>query len=403
MNEADGSTTHRGVQQDGVHGLPPRDAMDESARKLRDTYAITPGAPLFRREFGFFTLDVWKEQGLPDNTDLADLFQLDPPGNHHLGQLGWCEAAFVPPFEVKVIEQRGAHEVEQDAAGRRVLYFKGRRSGFMPEYLEHPVKDERTWEENVKWRLDPRAQERYADLEARMAVAKDAAARGLMISQNLIGGYMYLRSLIGPADLLYMVCEHPELIHDCMRTWFVLADAVIARHQQHVTLDELFLAEDICYNGGALISPDMMREFLLPYYRQLIRNIRARQIDKRRRMFIHVDTDGYAPAVIPIYREIGMDVMSPFEVAAGCDVVAIGRQYPDLVLFGGIDKRVLAAGKAAIDRHLERILPAMRARGGYIPTCDHGVPEEVRLEDYLHYRKRCVELGTNPGQSVADR
>ncbi len=27
-----------------------------------------------------------------------------------------------------------------------------------------------------------------------------------------------------------------------------------------------------------------------------------------------------------------MDVMSPFEIAAGCDPVAIGRQYPDLVM-----------------------------------------------------------------------
>jgi len=85
--------------------------------------------------------------------------------------------------------------------------------------------------------------------------------------------------------------------------------------------------------------------------------------------------------------------MDPFEVAAGCDVVAIGEKYPSLVVMGGIDKRVLARGPAAIDKMVERILPAMRARGGYIPTCDHGVPEEVSLADYRHYRKRCVELG----------
>ena len=35
----------------------------------------------------------------------------------------------------------------------------------------------------------------------------------------------------------------------------------------------------------------------------------------------------------------------------------------------------------------------MHARGGYIPTCDHGVPEEVPYKDYLYYRKRCIELG----------
>jgi uroporphyrinogen decarboxylase len=98
--------------------------------------------------------------------------------------------------------------------------------------------------------------------------------------------------------------------------------------------------------------------------------------------------------VIPLYQEsIGLDVMSPFEVAAGCDVVENGKQFPGVAMFGGIDKRVLAQGRKAIDAHVERILPAMRARGGYIPTCDHGVPEEVPYEDYLYYRKRCIELG----------
>ena len=74
-----------------------------------------------------------------------------------------------------------------------------------------------------------------------------------------------------------------------------------------------------------------------------------------------------------------------------CDVVAVGRQHPDLRISGGIDKRVLAEGKEAIDRHLDSILPAMRRRGGYIPTCDHGVPEEVSFENYMHYRKRLLE------------
>ena len=380
-------------RQDGVQGMVSRERMCDSARTLRDTYAITPGAPFFRREFGFFSLDAWKQQGLPEDADLAAFFNYDPPGNFHLGQLGWCEAAFLPAFEVKIIEDRGDHEIEQDYAGRHVLYFKGRRSGFMPEYLDHPVKDWQTWEDDVKWRLDPASEGRYADLETRMAEAKTQAARGMMISQNFIGGYMYLRSLIGPAGVLYMFCEAPDLIHDCMKTWFELADAVIARHQQHVTLDEIYIAEDICYNCGALISPDMMREFLLPYYQQVIANAKARQIDSSRHLYIQVDTDGYAPATIPVYQEIGMDVMSPFEVASGCDVVKLGRQYPDLALFGGIDKRVLASTKEAINKHLEYILPTMRKRGGYIPTCDHGVPEEVPLENYQHYRKRCIELG----------
>lgn len=381
------------VLSDGVHAMVPREHMFPAARKLRDTYAVTPGAPLFRREFGFFTLDTWREQGFPADANLSEVFGYDPPGNFFLGQLGWCEAAFVPAFEVRIIEDRGDHEVEQDSAGRHVLYFKGRRNGFMPEYVDHPVKDWRSWEEDVRWRLDPARSGRFADFDVRMAEAKANAAQGLMCVQNLIGGYMYLRSLIGPSELLYMFCEQPNLIHDCMRAWYELADAVIARHQKHVTIDELFLAEDVCYNHGPLISPEMMREFLLPYYQQIIANLRARQLDPSRKLHIQIDTDGFADPVIAVYKEIGMTVMSPFEAAAGCDVVRAGREHPDLVILGGIDKRVLASSKRDIDAMVERILPPMRERGGYIPTCDHGVPEEVTLDNYLHYRKRCLELG----------
>jgi len=379
---------------DGIHALVPREQMTESSRKLRDTYARTPGIPLFKREFGYYCLERWAEQGMPQDVPLVELFDYDPPGHYPLGQLGWCEAAFDPIFETVVLEDRGEYELEQDFAGRHVLYFKGRRSGFMPEYVDHPVKDRRTWEEDIVWRLDPTTPSRYADLDDRMALVQAAAAQGVMISQNLIGGYMYLRSLIGPEGLLYAFYDMPDVIYAAMETWYKLADAVIARHQEYVTLDEIYLAEDICYNGGCLISPAMMKEFLFPYYQQVIANAKARQLDPTRHIYIQIDTDGYADPVIPLYIEaIGMDVMSPFEVAAGCDVVAIGQQYPGLALFGGIDKRVLAQGTAAIDAMVERILPALRTRGGYIPTCDHGVPEEVSYANYMHYRKRCVELG----------
>lgn len=377
---------------DGIRGMLPREKMSESVRKLRDTYAITPGAPLYRTEFGYYCLDAWKEQGLPEKADLAKLFTYDEPASYGLGNIGWCEAEFDPYFEEKVIEDRGDCEVALDFAGRHVLFFKGRRNGFMPEYLEHPVKDMKTWEENVKWRLNPKSAGRLERIKKRMPDAVKAAKEGKLISQGMVGGYMYLRSLIGPETLLYAFYDMPELIHDCMKTWFGLADAVTTEHQKHVTIEEFFLAEDICYNVGSLISPEMMREFLLPYYRQLIVNIKSRQIDRKRRMFIKIDTDGHAPAVIDVYKEIGMDAMTPFEVASNCDVVEIGRKYPDLVMFGGIDKRVLATTKEKIDKHLEYILPAMRKRGGYVPTCDHGVPEEVSLDNYMHFRKRCVEL-----------
>ena len=388
--------TLKGPQHsEGIATLVPRTQMCAAAAKLRDTYQCTPDAPFYHKTFGLWMcLESWYEQGLDRNVDLNTFFMFNDPGYHELGGLGWCEAAFEPLFEEMFLEDRGAHELVQDAAGRAVMYFKGRRQGFMPEYVGHPVKDRKTWQQNVKWRLNPDSPQRYQDLETRMQAAQAAAAQGLMIQQNLIGGYMFLRSLMGPEDVMYALYDQPDLIHDCMQTWLHLADGVIARHQQHVTLDEIYLAEDICYNHGPLISPDTIKALLFPYYQQLIQNIKARQLDPSRKLYVQVDTDGYCVPIIDLYREgIGMDMLDPFEVASGSDVVKIGRDYPDLIMSGGIDKRILAQDANAIDRYLESILPVMRRRGGYIPTCDHGVPPEVTWENYLHYRRRCVEYG----------
>ncbi len=384
------------MKQDGIHAMVPYEAMTPGAKKMRDFYNRKPDAGIYQKEFGFYSMDRWKSEGYlrQDVTqeELDQLFGFDPQGKYFLGDLGWCEAGFCPVFEEKVLEDRGEYELVQDFAGRSVLCFKNRRNGFMPEYEDHPVKDMKSWEEKCKWRMDPKTPARYEGFEEKMAQAVKAAGEGQVMCQQVVGGYMYLRSLMGPLDLMYLLYDDPELIHDCMKTWFELADAVIARHQQFVTLDEIFFGEDICYNHGTLISHDMIREFLFPYYQQLLENARKRQLDPNRKLHFQLDTDGFSDGVIDLYQELGMDYLSPFEAASGCDVVRTGKERPELLISGGIDKRILAQGKDAIDREIERIMPVMKKRGGYLPTCDHGVPEEVSFENYLHYRKRMLEF-----------
>ena len=364
-----------------------------SIRKIWDFYEMKPDAPIYQKEFGYYVLDRWIREGHLKPQDqvtdydayLRGVFGYDEPAIFTLNGLGWCEAAFLPEFEEKVLEDRGDHELAQDFAGRSVLYFKGRRSGFMPEYVDHPVKDMKTWEENVQWRLDPLTPARYETARAEVAAAEVAAARGMVLSQRVSGGYMYLRSLIGPGELPYMFYDQPELIHALMRAWLEIAEAITSEHQKTLSIDELFLGEDICYNHGCLISPGMVREFLFPYYRQLYEDMKRR--NHGRRLHLQIDTDGFCDPVIDLYREIGMDFMSPFEVAAGCDIVGAAAKYPDLLVSGGIDKRLIAAGGDRIKRHLEHVMPPLRRRGGYIPTCDHGVPEETPFENYVLYRE----------------
>ena len=153
---------------DGIHGMLPREKMSESVRKYWDFMNIRPGAPIYQREFGFYCLEKWqREEGLSPNEDLGKLFGYDGPAVATLMGLGGCEAPFEPVFEEEILEDRGEHELVRDFAGRHVLYFKGRRNGFMPEYVDHPVKDQRTWEEQCLWRLDPKSPERIRKRRSR--------------------------------------------------------------------------------------------------------------------------------------------------------------------------------------------------------------------------------------------
>ena len=364
-----------------------------AGERMRATYQFKPVDHLVRREFYIWeeAIEKWKKEGLSPDYEEKNLFNFDPPGMVGVKlNMGWCEPPFYPPYEEKVIKDEGRTEIIQDLAGRWLRVFKGRRHGFMPHYIEHPVSCMKDWEEDVVFRLDIDDPKRCEGLREKCHKAKEQAKNDkVIVGQGMVGGYMYLRALMGPENLLYAFCDQPDLIHTMMQHWAKLMDKGLEAIQENLALDELGLGEDICYNHGLLISPDMVKEFLLPYYQDVVEKARLRQ---KQKLYFHVDTDGWAEPAIPLYLAAGMDIMSPWEVASGCDVVKIGSEWPHLIMMGGIDKRVLAQGKEAIDQHLEYIIPAMLKRGGYIPTCDHGVPDDVSYENYMYYRKRICEL-----------
>lgn len=364
-----------------------------SAERIRATYERKPVDHLFRREFYFWpqAIERWRAEGMAEDWQERNVFGFDPdPWAALPVHLGWCDCPFAPAYEEKVLEDHGTTQIVQDSSGQIKRVIKGMVHGFMPVYLKNVVGSREDWERDVKPRLDPETPERWTDFEAKMADVKRRVEEGThLLSCNIIAGYMYLRDLFGPEKLLYAFYDVPDLVRDCMAQWLHLMTTCLCRVQDHAPIFRLFLAEDICYKSGPLISPAMFREFLAPHYRELIETLRSRQAE---RLYFEVDTDGNPYDLLPAYIECGLDAMEPFEVAAGCDVVRTAEEYPQLVIAGGIDKRILAAGPEAIDRELERILPPLVARGGYHPTCDHGVPHDVSYANYCHYRQGVMEL-----------
>ncbi|MFQ9801254.1 MAG: hypothetical protein ACLR23_22715 [Clostridia bacterium] len=59
----------------------------------------------------------------------------------------------------------------------------------------------------------------------------------------------------------------------------------------------------------------------------------------------------------------GWTCWRPLRRPPAADVVRTGREHPDLLISGGFDKRILAHSKEAIDREVERIMPASETQG----------------------------------------
>ena len=200
---------------------------------------------------------------------------------------------------------------------------------------------------------------------------------------------MYLRSLVGPVNILYLFYDDPKLVHVMMETWLKLVLKCLTKIQDYIPFFKFTFGEDIAFKGRPLISPQLVEEFLMPYYRELFQTLRNRQ---REFMHIELDCDGDPDKLMPLYIQNGITALSPCEVAAGCDVIKMRKKYPDLVLCGGIDKRIIPEGEESIMRELDRIIPYMKEKGGYIPTFDHGVPPDVSLKNYLFYRKYITSI-----------
>jgi uroporphyrinogen decarboxylase len=129
-----------------------------------------------------------------------------------------------------------------------------------------------------------------------------------------------------------------------------------------------------------MISPAMFKQFMTPYY-QRIRAVMERHYTPVTLM----DSDGDIRALIPLWIECGITGFLPMEVAAGMDVVELRREYGQTICMkGGFDKRILASNRAAIRTEIERLRPVIEG-GGYICSCDHGVPSDVPWENYRYF------------------
>jgi uroporphyrinogen decarboxylase len=327
-------------------------------------------------DFGFWeeTLPIWTKYGLPEGVNPDDFFGMDAQWAGSPVNV-WLH----PGFEWTVLEDRGDTLIVRDGDG--VTLERGKYMGSIPRHLDHTLKDRASWEKEIKWRLNGKDPARRWDWDKFLAGAMDSN-RDYPISINAGSLYGKLRDIMSVEHISMIVYDDRALFEEMVETVAdCIIDSITPALESGVKFDYASMWEDMCYKAGPLLSPKVFKQVLVPHYKRITGLLRKYGVD-----VVMLDCDGDISFLVPLWLDGGVNCMFPIEVGTwGADPVAYRKQYGrDLLMVGGVSKRLLAGSKEGITREVKRLAPLVE-EGGYIPLPDHRVPPDVSLDNYMFY------------------
>jgi uroporphyrinogen decarboxylase len=315
------------------------------------------------------TLERWRAEGMDAEPDL--FFGYDYNRDWPL-----VSQELLPSVPEKVLEETDGYRLVRRNDGALI---RERTDGeSIPQWLEYPLKTRKDWEERFLPRLDGTLPERYP--EDWETLVEGWRNRDTPLGLRLGSIYGYLRNWMGVQAISLAVYDDPAWVKEMMDHMGEFACRCGERALTDLDLDYVLTWEDMAGKSGPLLSPTMAADMMMGPYKRLTGFIRDHGVD-----LIFLDSDGMVDPLIPVWLESGVTGLYPLERAAGMDAVAVRQKYgKQLRLMGGVDKRAMAVGGAVLEAEVARIVPLLH-EGGYVAWCDHFVPPDVSLANYLDY------------------
>jgi len=350
-------------------------------------------------QFWQSTIDRWYNEGLPKKVNTVEeinrFFKVD---NYILAS----NIGLYPPPRRTIIEENEEFVVYKTGVGSEVVKdFINSTESSMMQHISYPFTESTDWAK-IKGLLSPDNNGRYSqgvnvnpvkandnntyNVNQLIEISKTSdKVTGLKVGSL----YGWIRNWLGIEEFAYKLIDEPNLIEEMFEYITDSTVQILKRSFQNYSgkIDFAIFWEDMAFKTGPLFSPEHFKHYMVPRYKRITEILRNQlNID-----VIMVDSDGNIEKLIPLWLESGINCVLPLEVAAGMDVARLRKEYgKDLLMIGGIDKRVLATSKENIRSEIERILPVFES-GGYIPAVDHSVPPDISFDNYLYFHNLLLE------------
>ena len=242
-----------------------------------------------------------------------------------------------------------------------------------------------TWQEleTFAW-PDPRA----VDLTCMEQV--EALAPANMRAFHVMDIWEAARGLMGFETLCIALYEDPKLVKAIFARVgeFVLSMARMLCDFEFY--GAVYIGDDLGHKTGTMISPDHIREFVLPWHRRV-----AKLAHEKGKLFLfHSCGDMYA-LIDDYIKTVGIDAKHSFENNVLPVDQAKARYGDRLSLLGGMDVDFLArATPLAVRERTRGILAACQPGGGYCLGSGNWVTDYIPAENYLAMLAEARQFGS---------
>ncbi len=188
-------------------------------------------------------------------------------------------------------------------------------------------------------------------------------------SWNLVGGM---------ENLLLAYGDSPSLVHGLAR---MATDYTLEALELGMKLgaDIFSLDGDLAYTGGMIMSPKHFREYLKPYYIELVDFVHR----SGRKVFKHTDGDHWS--IMEDFIEVGFDGIHPIQPQC-LDIATVKKEIGGRIcIMGNIDcmYTLVNGSEEDVEEEVRRTIEVAAPGGGYILASSNSIHPGVPPENYI--------------------
>ena len=203
--------------------------------------------------------------------------------------------------------------------------------------------------------------------------------KGMKIIGQTGGIFEMAESLCGYEGLCFLLADDRRLVHNIFERLGLLYETTYSGMARIKEVGAVVISDDLGFKTQTLISPEDLREFVLPWHKRL-----AEIIHRNGKPCILHSCGNLSAIMDDLIEEVKIDAKHSYEDAI-LPVVEAKKMYGDkIAISGGFDvDRLCRSSEEEIRQYVDLLINEVGSSGGHALGSGNSIPDYVPIENYL--------------------